>query len=128
MVLLLLLLILVPVGAWIWAGRYVPAKRWTVIGVAFGTIVDPFCIGLYATFFASPLGIVTGLFGLVGGLLHGAPGYEVATAVGIVPSGKVVEGMDHLWISIVNAIIWGVIYGVAGWFIDRLVSRRSLNA
>lgn len=127
-VLLLLLLILVPIAAWFWARRYRPSHLWRISGAAFGAIVGPFCLGLYATFFASPLGLITGLIGLTAGLVHGAPGYEIATSVGLVESHKVVEGMDHLWISGANAIVWGIVYGVAGWLIDRLRVRRNENA
>ncbi len=125
MVLLQLFLILVPVIAWLWAKRRMPTRRWTITGIAFGSIVSPFCVGLYATYFTFPLGLVTGLIGLAGGLVHGAPGYEIATAIGIVVPGTALSGVDHLWVSIVNGFIWGLIYGGAGWFIDRLVLQRS---
>jgi len=126
--LLLLLLILVPIAAWFWARRYRPFYLWRITGAAFGAIVGPFCLGLYATFFASPLGLVTGLIGLTAGLVHGAPGYEIATSVGLIEGGKVVEGIDHLWISGANAIVWGAVYGALGWFVDRLRIRRNSNA
>ena len=124
-VLLLILLILIPIAAWRWARRYRPSHLWCISGATFGAIVGPFCLGLYATFFASPLGLVTGLIGLTAGLVHGAPGYEIATSVGLVESHKVVEGMDYGWISGANAIVWGTAYGVIGWFIDRPRVRRS---
>lgn len=126
--LLLVLLILVPIAAWFWARRYRPFHLWRITGAAFGAIVGPFCLGLYATFFASPLGLVTGLIGLTAGLIHGAPGYEIAASVGLIEGGKVVEGIDHLWISGANAIVWGAVYGALGWFVDRHRIRRNSNA
>jgi hypothetical protein len=127
-VLLLLLLVLVPVAAWFWARRYRRSHLWRISGVAFGAIVGPFCLGLYATFFASPLGVVTGLIGLTAGLIHGAPGYEIATSIGLVEGHKVVEGTDHLWISGANAIVWGTVYGALGWVVDRLRIRKNADA
>jgi hypothetical protein len=128
MTLLHLLLILVPSVAWFWAKRHRPAQLWRITGAAFGAIVEPFSLGLYATFFASPLGLVTGLIGLTASLFHGAPGYEIATSVGLVEGHKVVEGIDHLWISGTNAIVWGAVYGTLGWLIDRRRIRRNANA
>jgi hypothetical protein len=124
MTLLLLLLTLVPIAAWRWARRRRNAQRWRITGTAFGAIVWPLCIGLYATYIIFPLG---GMLGLTAGLIHNAPGYEIAAFVGLVGD-KAVEGIDHLWISGVNAIIWGAVYGTLGWLIDRRRVRRSSNA
>jgi hypothetical protein len=128
MVLLLLLLILIPVVAWSWAKRRRPERLWLITGTTFGAIVGPFCLGLYATFFLSPLGLITGLVGLLAGLFHGAPGYEIATFIGLVPSNKIVEGIDQIWISAVNAIVWGTVYGSLGWFIDWRRAQSTKNA
>lgn len=122
--LILVLLILVPIAAWFWARHYRPSYLWRITGAAFGVIVVPFCLGLYLTFFLSPLGLVTGLIGLTAGMIHSTPGYEIATSVGLIESNKVVEGSGSLWIFGVNALVWSAIYGTGGWLLDR---RRIRN-
>lgn len=122
---ILSLLILLPIAAWFWARRQHPTHLWCITGVAFGAVIGPFCLGLYATFSVSPLGLISGLIGLTAGLLHGAPGYEIATTIGLVESRTVVEGSDHLWILGVNAVVWGIVYSALGWAVDRRCARRN---
>jgi hypothetical protein len=124
MTLILLLLILVPIAAGRWARRQRNDQRWRITGAAFGAIVGPLCIGLYAIYSIFPLG---GMLGLTAGLIHNAPGYEIATFVGLV-DGKQVQGIDHLWIAGVNAIVWGAVYGALGWLVDRHRMRRNVHA
>ena len=123
--LLLQLLILVPIAAWFWAWRYRPSHLWRISGATFGAIVAPFSFGLFATFC---LRWIISLAGLAAGVIHGTPGYVIATSLGLVDGQKIVEGIDHLWITGANAIIWGAVYGTLGWGIDRLRIRRNANA
>ena len=53
-------------------------------------------------------------------LFHGAPGFEVAKYLGLVPPMSVVEDMGHIYVEGINAIVWGAIYGALGWVIDRI--------
>ncbi len=99
-----------------------PKYSATATGVGLGLIVSPLSMGLYATYFLSPLGIVTGMIGLLSLLFHGAPGFHIIRFLGLVPAG-VIEGVGHLYIQIVNALVWAVVYGALGWVIDRV--RRS---
>ena len=124
--LLLNLLIVLPVTAWYISRRSFPHRTWATTGVSFGAVISPLSMGLYATFFASPWGLVTGLLGLASVMLHGAVGYNVAIYLGLVQSHTVVSGLQqHFYIESINAIAWGVVYGLLGWCIDSWLLRRQ---
>ena len=124
MTVLLSALILVPAVAWFYARRFVPQFSATVTGVSFGLIVSPLGMGLYATYFLGPsgflgpLGLVTGMIGLVSLMFHGAPGFYIARTFDLVPPG-VVEGIGHFYVEAINALIWAVAYGALGRVIDH---------
>ena len=121
----LLLLAVVPIAARIWAKKHAPQYRNTILGAGFGLVASPLSLGLYATYFLGPLGIVTGMAGLLLVLWHVAPGYYICTTLGIVPAGTVVAGTSHLAVEISNGIIWGVVYGVLGHGLDRWRFKRE---
>ena len=81
-------------------------------------------MGLYATYFLGPLGIVTGMLGLLSGMFHGTPGYYISIFVGIVPERTVVEGAGHFYVEAVNGVFWALIYGVLGCVIDYARKRK----
>lgn len=119
MTVLLVALALVPMAAWFFARRFMPQFSATATGVCLGIVVSPLSMGLYATYFLGPLGIVTGMIGLVSGTFHGAPGFHIVRSLGLVPAG-VIEGVGHLYVETANAIVWAVVYGALGWVIDRV--------
>ena len=96
-----------------------PQYSATATGVGLGLIVSPLSMGLYATSFFGPLGIVTGMIGLVSGMFHGAPGFHIVRSLALVPEG-VIEGVGHLYVETANALVWAVVYGALGWVIDRV--------
>lgn len=123
--LLLNLLIVPPATAWYISRRSFPLHTWVTTGISFGAVISPLSMGLYATFFTSPWGLVTGLLGLVSVMFHGAVGYNVAIYLGLIQSHTVVSGLQqHLYIEAINAIAWGTVYGVLGWCVDSWLSRR----
>jgi hypothetical protein len=122
MIILLVALVLVPVAAWLYARRFMPKYSATATGAGLGLIVSPLSMGLYATYFLGPLGIVTGMIGLLSGMFHGAPGFHIVRFLDLVPAG-VIEGVGHLYVETANALVWAVVYGALGWVIDRV--RRS---
>ena len=122
MIALLAALVVVPVAAWLYARRLAPHFSATMTGVALGLVVSPVSMGLYATYFLGPLGIVTGMVGLASVMFHGAPGFYIARSLGLLPPG-LVEGFGHLYVEIANAFVWAAAYGALGWLIDR--ARRS---
>jgi hypothetical protein len=122
----LLLLAVVPVAAWRYARAHAPSHIWVLSGAAFGFVVSPLSMGLYSTFFIGPLfppGLLTGLLGLLSGFFHGTPGYEAAIWFGLIPPNKVVSGPDHIYIEVLNGAFWAVVYGLLGFFVDRVRSR-----
>jgi hypothetical protein len=125
MLLLLLLLVLVPIAARIWARKHAPQHRGAIVGAGLGLVASPVSLGLYATYFLGPLGIVTGLAGLVLVLWHVAPGYYICTTLGFVPTHTVVEGGSQVAVEISNGIFWGTVYGAFGYGIDRLRLKRK---
>ena len=117
-------LIVVPFGAFVWAKRQRPESVGVITGASFGLVVAPVSLGLYATYFLGPLGIVTGMIGLLSGMFHGAPGYYISTFVGIVPERTVVEGVGRFYVEAVNGIFWALIYGALGWVVDYARKRK----
>ena len=119
MIVLLVLLVLVPIAARLCARRFMPQFSATATGVGLGLVVSPVSLGLYATYFLGPLGVATGMSGLVSVMFHGAPGFHITRSLGLIPPG-VVEGVSHLYVEIANALVWAVVYGALGWVIDRV--------
>ena len=123
MIVLLIALILIPIAAWLCARRFAPEFSTTLTGVSLGLVVSPMSMGLYATYFLGPLGIVTGMIGLVSSMVHGVPGFHIVRSLGLVPAG-VIEGVGHLYVEVANALVWAVVYGALGWVIDRVRKSR----
>jgi len=125
---LLILLIVVPGVAWAWSRKRYPSHSWLITGAALGAIISPFSLGLYSTYFLHPIGIATGLVGLLLSLFHGVPGFEIATFLGLRDVGTVVQGVEHLYVEGLNAIVWALVYGFVGWCVDRLRFLRRGHA
>lgn len=122
---LLVLLILVPIAGYWLARRHFPKHVFRVVGVAFGAIVSPWALGLYSLYYWSPWGVVPGFLGLALTLVHGVPGFKLAIWFGLIPSGVVSEIQSQLVIELLNGLIWGVIYGLVGFAVDKIRLRRS---
>jgi hypothetical protein len=116
-------LILIPIAAWFYARRFAPQHLATVTGIGLGLVVSPLSMGLYATYFLGPLGIVTGMIGLISGMLHEVPGFQIVRMLGLVPPG-IIEGVGHVYVELANAVVWAVAYGALGWVIDRVRQSR----
>jgi hypothetical protein len=125
MILWLLLLILVPVAASIWAKKHAPQHLGAIAGAGLGLVASPVSLGLYATYFLGPLGIVTGMAGLGLVLWHVAPGYYICTSLGFVPTHTVVQGVSQVAVEVSNGIFWGIVYGAFGYGIDHLRRKRK---
>lgn len=121
-------LALVPIGAFWAARRFCSRRTATILGLAFGVVVSPLAAGLYVFYFVSPWGVVPGLLGLVLEFIHGPPGFWLAHALHLIPSGVVSGLRSTLTIEALNGVIWGLFYGLVGAMIDRYRhgSTRSL--
>lgn len=124
MILLLILLILLPIITYRWARTHIPLHKVTALGISFGLIAAPFSMGLYSTFFLHPVGIVTGLPGLILSMFHGAPGYQISIELGLIPSHTVIAGTNSLLVAAVNGVFWAIIYGLLGYAIDKYRHHR----
>jgi len=122
MIVLLIALVVVPIAAWLYARRSAPQFSATIAAVAFGLVVSPVSMGLHGTYFLGPLNIVAAMIGLASAMFHGAPGFYIVRSLDLVPPG-VIEGFGHLYVELVNGLVWAAIYGTLGWLIDR--ARRS---
>jgi hypothetical protein len=122
----LALLLLLPVVMRIWSIRYKARASWALTGIAFGCVVSPASLGLYATYFLGPAGIVTGLIGLISILFHGPPGYHVCLWIGCVKPGFVVLlGWQNATVELANALVWGLAYGGVGAALDWSCDQRA---
>ena len=100
MILWFLLLVPVPIATYILVKKRVPQHRGIIVGAVLGLVALPVSLGLYATYFLGPYGMVTGMTGLLLALWHSAPGYYICTTLGVVPANTVVEGMSHLAVEV----------------------------
>ena len=102
---------LVPITAWIASRNISPLWRSTIRGFSFGAVVSPAALGLYGLYFLGPFAAIFGILGLALTLVHGAIGYNLAIAFGIVPSNTVVGAAGRLPVEIINGVFWSVVYG-----------------
>lgn len=100
-----------------WAGR--------ATGIALGAIIAPALFGLYGLYFVGPIAALVGLIAFPLAMLHGAPGYDLALALGIVTPATVVEGHQHFYVALLNGVVWAVVYGLLGWLIDFVRATRQ---
>ena len=126
--LLFLLLALVPWLAWRYARTNAAPHLWAITGIAFGLVISPLSLGLYATFFASPVGLPTAMLGLVSTLFHGSPGFHAARWLGLIPPNEVVSGVASFYVEALNGLLWALFYGSLGFVVDRVRLARSRAA
>ena len=120
MILTLILLAVVPYLVWRYTRAHAPRQVWLATGAAFGMVVSPLSLGLYSTFYLSPLGLPTGMLGLASSMFHGPPGFHAARWLGLLPSHEVISGMAHIYVGVLNGVIWAMVYGSLGFVIDRV--------
>ena len=113
-------LIIVPFIAYRMARKRSPRHIFTITGVSTGIVIAPCAFGLYSWFFVSWIGLIPGYLGLILVAIHEPPGFHLAMQMGLVPAGSVVTSIgQRLVIESLNAIVWGVVYGIVGYLIDR---------
>jgi hypothetical protein len=120
----LILLCLVPVAAYVVARRLVPAHTWAVSGAAFGAVISPLSLGLYSLYFLASWAFIPGMLGLLLMLMHGWPGFRIATSLGLVPRAVVTGASSNIAIELINGLVWAFVYGLIGIVVDRTLRHR----
>jgi hypothetical protein len=127
----------VPISAFLWARQSARQRLWLITGAAFGAVVSPAAMGLYTLYYipgylpdrflavSGPVLLPPGMVGLLLALIHGEPGYNLAIWLGFVPPRTVVEGTQHVSIAILDGIVWSLVYGTLGGFIDWAQQKRK---
>jgi len=117
---------LVPLFAALASRRLAPSHVWRNTGVGLGLVVAPASLGLYGLYYVGPVAAVFGMLGLVLELFHGPPGYNLAIALGLIPSHTVIAGAARIPVELLNAFVWSLVYGALGWFTDAWRARRRV--
>jgi hypothetical protein len=63
------------------------------------------------------------MLGLILMLVHGALGFKIAVAFGMIPRGVASGATSQLVIESINGVVWAAIYGAVGCAIDK-INRR----
>jgi hypothetical protein len=84
-------------------------------------------MGLYAFYFISSWGIVPGMVGLILVLIHGVPGFKIAVGMSLIPRGVVDDPHSQVIIELINGLVWAIIYGFAGYLLDRYRNARTVR-
>lgn len=121
----LLWAVVLPLAAWFYAHFRARDRIGTIVGVACGLAAFPVSHGLFSLIVLPfPLQLV-GVLGLIGEALHGFPGNNlVATFAKLQPhpdTGIAVLLVDYLF----NGLVWAAIYGLIGYYVDRLRNNGS---
>jgi len=125
-------LALIPTTAY-WLGkRLLPERVGLLTGTGVGLVVAPVSLGLYAIgmlLIPFGIGIVPMLIRLPLATVHGIPGMELMTTLGLRAEGTIVQGPQHTVMGLINGVFWGLVYGGVGWALDRhsLASRRRMQ-
>ena len=120
----LILLLVVPAAAYMVTRRLVPLHTWAISGVAFGAVISPLSLGLYSLYFLASWAFIPGMLGLLLTLVHGWPGFRIATLFGLVPRGVVTGASSSFVIESINGLVWASVYGVIGLVVDSALRRR----
>src|SRR5689334_7214739 len=91
---------IIPVLAYRYSRRSIPSHVCCITGTALGLVASPASMGTYAFYWifgpfgliATPL-VMLGIVGLALSLIHGEPGFFLATALGLRGTREVVHGI-----------------------------------
>ena len=94
-------------------------NRFMWLGIAFGLVVAPVSFGLIQMTYIPFIGKFLGLTGVISNLIHGTVGYLCLMGSGIIEYGAVIGATQLTMINIVNGVLFGYIYGLIGYAIDK---------
>jgi hypothetical protein len=100
-------LLLLPLIVYRLAKRAHSSRTWALTGLSFGLIVSPASLGLYGLYFVHPVGFLPGMLGFMSSMIHGVPGFEIITALGLRDAHTVVNEQEHVMIEVINGLFWG---------------------
>lgn len=113
----LMLVALVPVGAWLYARARMPRHTLTILGTALGFVVYPFGRGLFSLLFLPMPFQLLGIPGLILEIMHALPGQLVALYLNL--ELQTDTGADAVFIAFLNGTVWAAVYGYVGHKLDR---------
>jgi hypothetical protein len=117
------LLLLLPFVVHLIAKRAHSRRTWALTGLSFGLIVSPASLGLYFLYvYPFYVTFMLGMLGLMSCFFHGAPGFEIITALGLRDAHTVVNTQQYVTIDVINGLFWGIVYGALGRFLDFVES------
>jgi hypothetical protein len=96
--------------------------------MSLGAIISPASMGLYSLYYVGGLIGFIGLFGFASTFLHSWPGYYIALAINLIPEHTVVEGVQRFYVEGCNALVWSIVYGLLGMFMDYLGTKSEQPA
>jgi hypothetical protein len=130
----LFLLWIVPVLTYRWASHAKPSHTFCFAGIALGAVASPASMGTYGLFWlAGNIGLIAlplafiGILGLPLALLHGVPGFYLATTLGLTGPEAAAHGIATVYIESLNAVSWAIVYGLIGCSLDFLIQRRRIR-
>lgn len=118
----LVLVALVPLGAWLYTCLLAPRYMWRATGAAFGLVIYPLSLGLAAISFESWPTQLIGVAGIVSMFFHSAPALLLEFWLNPLPSD---ESMVDIYIALFDGVLWAAVYGYIGLRVDRARLARS---
>ena len=91
------------------------------LGIAVGAIIAPVSLGLIQMTYIPVVGKVLGLTGVIGNLTHGPVGYLCLVGSGVIETSTVLTAVQLCMINVVNGVLFGYIYGLIGYAVDKKV-------
>ena len=93
--------------------------RFMWLGIAVGAVIAPVSFGLIQMAYIPFIGKILGLIGVIGNLTHGPVGYLCLVGSGVIESSAVLSAVHLTMINVVNGVLFGYIYGLIGYAVDK---------
>lgn len=117
-ILLLNLLLIIPIIGFYFIKIHEFKLKYTVFGILLGSIISPLSLGLYSMAFLLPyIGIVFLIFMPVN-LFFSKPAWWLLVKKLSLIDGINLSLYDHLYLSLLNGLIWATLFSLIGLFFD----------
>lgn len=94
-------------------------------GIAFGMVIAPVSFALIQMTYIPFIGKLLGLVGVIANLSHGSIGYVCLLGSGMLEMNTVITATDLVLINVVNGVLFGYIYGLIGYAVDRKLATEK---